>query len=188
MILIWLALIVLGNKVLLEYNNKDIESNDHPLTWPNKSSIPFSTEKNNLVIFIHPKCPCSKASLNELNRLLSQYPDFFNSQAVFVKVDTNKEANSDDSLEQRSLWQKAKKISKLNTLVDGGGKEAKLFSVKSSGRVLIYNQDSKLIFAGGLTAARGMEGDNIGKKRIISYIKGTNIEFFTTPSFGCSLY
>ena len=181
--LFWLGLIGWGLKILLEYDNKVQESGNHPQHWLAQSKIPFSKKNPTLLIFVHPGCPCTKASLEELNRLLTNFPDKLNAQAIFLKAEGTKE-----NWHQTELWKKANKIKGLNTFLDEDGREARLFSVKASGRTLVYDTKASLIFYGGLTSSRGHEGDNIGRSSIEHYLRSGHLLKQSSPSFGCALF
>ncbi len=71
------------------------------------------------------------------------------------------------------------------------GQEAKLFGAKTSGDVLLFGANGKLIFAGGITASRGHEGDNPGADAMLKALGESRRNKVTTttatPVFGCSL-
>jgi hypothetical protein len=71
------------------------------------------------------------------------------------------------------------------------GQEAKLFGAKTSGDVLLFGANGKLIFAGGITASRGHEGDNPGADAMLKALgesRRNKVSTTTaTPVFGCSL-
>lgn len=180
---IWLGLIVWANKILLEYDNQVYETNNHPQTWPAKTKITFSLRQPSLLMFVHPRCPCTRASLEELNRLVTNFPNRLNCWIIFLKPET-----VTDNWYQTDLWRKANKMKDLRVYLDQNGKEATLFSVKSSGRVLLYDTNMHLIFSGGLTASRGHEGDNLGKSTIEKYLKTHKLTTNSSPSFGCPLF
>ena len=180
---LWLGLIAVGNSILLNYNNQADQTNNHPTTWPANSKITPSSKQPTLLMFIHPKCPCTRASLEELNRLLTNFPDSLNCHVVFFKADA-----TEADWHRTDLWQKANKMKNLQVDLDEKGEEAKLFSVKSSGRVLLYDTNAHLLFSGGLTASRGHEGDNIGRTSIEYYLRTGQMKEDSAPSFGCALF
>src|SRR4051812_5871669 len=40
--------------------------------WPEGSALAHSTEHDTLIMFLHPFCPCSKASVAQLNAVIRQ--------------------------------------------------------------------------------------------------------------------
>ena len=65
--------------------------------------------------------------------------------------------------------------------------EADRFGARTSGQVLLYDKQGKLVFSGGITSARGHFGDSFGKSAIISFINHNHLEHKSTPVFGCAL-
>jgi hypothetical protein len=52
--------------------------------------------------------------------------------------------------------------------------------------VLLFDAGGKLAFEGGITAARGHEGDNTGREAIAAHISGRPAPN-SQPTFGCAL-
>lgn len=179
----WLVLILCAFYYLLVYQNKSIVSKSHPQSWPKSSSLSISHERPNLLMFLHPACPCSKASLAELDRLLSNFPNRLNVVLVFISPDS---ANKD--WHKTSLWLQASGISGLDLFVDTERRETSLFNSKSSGEVLLYDRNGYLLYSGGLTASRGHQGDNIGRDSIEYYLQHGLMKHSSAPSFGCELF
>ena len=61
------------------------------------------------------------------------------------------------------------------------------FGVAASGQTLLYDTEGTLVFSGGITSARGHEGDNAGRSAISTYLHGGQIPLTQTPVFGCSI-
>jgi hypothetical protein len=129
-----------------------------PMTvFPRKSAVRLVADKLTLVLFAHPHCPCTRASLHELDDLLAETQNRVSVTVVF----TIPEGVPAD-WEQGDLWNSATSIPGLRVIRDQGGKEAHQFDVVGSGHVLLYAPSGKLLFSGGITASRGHEGDNVG--------------------------
>src|SRR4051794_10180949 len=52
--------------------------------WPSKSTINRGPDRSTLVLFLHPRCPCSRASIAELEGLLAKLQ---NESAALPDVD-----------------------------------------------------------------------------------------------------
>jgi hypothetical protein len=137
--------------------------------FPGSSAILLVSDKLTLVLFAHPHCPCTRASLHELDSLLAGTQNRVAATVVFTIPD-----GVPTGWEQGDLWNSAKDIPGLNVIRDQGGLEAHLFAVEGSGHVLLYAPSGKLLFSGGITASRGHEGDNIGRSAIVSFILAVN--------------
>jgi hypothetical protein len=53
--------------------------------------------------------------------------------------------------------------------------------------VILYDAAGRLRFSGGITAARGHAGDNLGRSAIVELLEGDSPTATATPVFGCSL-
>ena len=68
----WLLVVGIGTWKMLSF---DFAAGDAGLPvsqWPSDSTLVRSEVLPTLVVFIHPKCPCSNATANELERLESK--------------------------------------------------------------------------------------------------------------------
>jgi len=70
---------------------------------------------------------------------------------------------------------------------DKEGHEARLFGAATSGQTDLYDAHGRLQFAGGITAARGHAGDNVGRETIVEWISTGAAHQDNTPVFGCAL-
>ena len=70
--------------------------------------------------------------------------------------------------------------------LDRDGVESRRFGAETSGAVRVYSPDGRLVFSGGLTSARGHEGDSEGTIAIAALLAGTS-SAASSPTFGCPL-
>lgn len=134
-----------------------------------------------LVMFAHPKCPCSRASIQELAVLMAR-----SNGALHARVYFYRPAGTEAGWERTDLWRSAASIPGVEVMVDVEGLTALSFHASVSGETQVYRSTGALAFSGGITAARGHQGDNEGRRAIL--------EILTTPStprhtrvFGCYL-
>lgn len=73
-------------------------------------------------------------------------------------------------------------------MTDVGGAQARVFGAFISGQTLLYSATGSLLFNGGITDARGHEGDNPGRTALTSILSGGKPAAIQTPVFGCYLY
>ena len=85
------------------------------------------------------------------------------------------------------LWNSAQQIPDVDVRIDYQGEMAARFGAQTSGHVVLYDDSGRLVFSGGITAARGHEGDNLGANTIVSLIKGDKSGNDQSPVFGCPL-
>ena len=72
--------------------------------------------------------------------------------------------------------------------IDNDGIEARRFGSSTSGQVMLYNTQGKLLFSGGITASRGHSGDNDGRTAIVALLTQGQALTDETPVFGCQLF
>src|SRR5262245_58122391 len=71
----WAATSAVGLFMLMDYSSKPGHPADAPKTWPANDQIPLAKDRDTLVFFAHPKCPCTSASFGELEKLVARCPD-----------------------------------------------------------------------------------------------------------------
>ena len=84
-------------------------------------------------------------------------------------------------------WPRASAIRGGTTVRDDDGVEASRFRAVTSGVTALYDAQGRLLFSGGLTSARGHEGDSFGVRRISSLLLDGKADRPDAPVFGCAL-
>jgi hypothetical protein len=179
----WLFMIGIGIGFLWNYESKPGLTAAASNLWPADSRIQRPTDRATLVMLAHPHCPCTRASIGELSRLMTQARGRLTAYVIFVKPQ-----NFSDGWEQTDLWTSAAAIPGVTVLRDDEGVEASRFHAATSGQAILYNSDGKLLFSGGITSARGHEGDNAGRTAIVSLLTTGGAEQSETPVYGCPLF
>lgn len=149
-------------------------------TWPQSSKLELK-KQNHLIMFLHPGCACSKASVAELSRLMAE------AKELTAQVVVMKSPKLQILFNENPLINQAKIIPRTQIIYDHDGKEAALFGAETSGLTHLYDADSNLLFSGGLTMARGHEGESVGKKAILSLLNGKKAES-SSLVFGCDIF
>lgn len=170
-----------------EFSTYENDARQTAQPWPTDSSMALAQHRFTLVFFIHPRCPCTRASLGELERTLTgtglsaaQQPKL--NVVVSLPWDASQQWRDTDTVRRASALPRAELV------WDAGGSEASRFGVVTSGAVRLYRPDGKLLFAGGVTASRGHEGDNAGSSRLWSLLsERCQTPQDVTPVFGCRL-
>jgi hypothetical protein len=70
---------------------------------------------------------------------------------------------------------------------DPDGRLAASLGSLNSGTVVLYDGHGRLRYTGGITAARGHEGDNPGERAIVEILMGTRESCSSMPVFGCPI-
>ena len=178
----WLAGTAGGLGILASYAMKAPASSRPLRVWPRDSHIPHALGACHLVAFFHPRCPCSSATLSELRRVLARAPaDCRVTIAFFAPT------SQPPDWGQTSLRSCAESLNGVLVIDDIDAREARLFGAAASGHVVVYGRDDELLFAGGITASRGHEGDNLGEDSVVAALNHRPQRARTTPTFGCEI-
>ena len=179
---LWLGFSCGGLALLAWYDRSPGISNSDLLQWPTDSRIHLSERGATLIVFAHPRCPCTRASLGELEKIAARSGSSVTTWVVFLKP-----ADSDDSWDQTDLLTTAAAIPGVHILRDLDGVEARRFRATTSGQALLFSNQGELLFNGGITLARGHAGDNAGRSAIESYLTNRAPACRQTPVFGCPI-
>lgn len=180
---LWLFMISTGVGVLWDYESTPGVAAAAPDRWPDGSRIKRASDRATLVMLAHPHCPCTRASIGELSRLMTQAQGRVTAYVLFVKP-----PNSADGWEQTDLSASAAAIPGVSVVRDDEGVEASRFHAATSGQTMLYDTGGKLLFSGGITSARGHAGDNAGRTAIVSLLTAGGAGQQETPVYGCPLF
>jgi hypothetical protein len=181
--LLWAGGIFFGARAMLNYETAEASPGTPSPTWPTKTTIQRTRGKFTLAMFAHPDCPCTRASLTELEEIGTKLRGSLNSIVVFSKPGAE-EAEARGSW----LWRNASSLPGVTVRWDSHAVETERFGARVSGQALLYDPDGRLVFSGGLTSARGHVGDNRGVDAIFRRVGGDASAPAQFPVFGCSLH
>jgi hypothetical protein len=178
----WCACVAAGLWAMLEYSSTPAKTLSSKSNWPAASRLRRDPNRPTLVMFVHPYCPCSRASLKEFSGLLSDCRKQVGVHVVFVKP-----AGLPEGLKKSALWRAAQQLPGVDVSCDVRGDEAAHFGATTSGEAWLYSQQGRLLFHGGLTRFRGHEGPNQGRAAIAALIDGAPCTGGRAAVYGCSL-
>ncbi len=135
-----------------------------------------------LMLFVHPQCPCTRATLGELARLISRREQFFETHVLFYRP-----AKASPEWAETDLWRAASMIPGVQLEVDVDGASAARHGVMTSGHLLLYDTAGRLQYSGGLTPLRGHAGDGPGRSAVLSWLETGAAVPASGPVWGCSL-
>jgi hypothetical protein len=142
---------------------------------------PEPTDGPRLVVFLHPHCPCSRATLREFATVLPEVP-----AGVPVEVILVQPPGAEPGWEAGPIRDLAAELPDVVVTIDRDGTEAAIAGVTTSGHVVYTNAAGEVKFSGGITRSRGGLGDSSGKRALIAALHG-EAATATSPTFGCSL-
>jgi hypothetical protein len=172
-----------GLRVMLNYEDRPAETGKPPTGWPRDSAISRRPGMPIVIVFAHPKCPCTDATIGELSILMTRLQGKATAAVIFVRP-----ASFVDGWEKTELWRSAKAIPGVSVFSDPGGVEARRFGAQASGQTILYDSGGRMRFSGGITASRGHSGDNAGRSAVVSLVITGTAQTERTSVFGCSLH
>ncbi|HEY4058308.1 MAG TPA: hypothetical protein VGM39_16965, partial [Kofleriaceae bacterium] len=167
-----MACIAIGIGAMTAHATKSGAQAEVPEEWPVGSNLPHHGVT--VMMFVHPECPCTRASLASLATAVGDHTN-----ATITIVASGPMNDIAEHL--------VSSVRGARVVVDRDGKEAARFGAKTSGHVVAYDEDGHLAFAGGITAARGHIGPNMGAASVASIIAGAKPFTASRDVFGCSL-
>jgi len=181
-IVVWFIVVLCGMSLMVGYSNTPGEKSSPPNILLKEAPISFNDNNYQLLMFIHPKCPCTRSSIRELTRLITSCPE--NITVTFFCFDPS---DQNDNWLNTAIVKSAQAIPNSIIISDVDGKTAEAFDAKTSGHVLLYHSNGRLLFSGGITAGRGHEGDNIGRTFITDIVKNKGSENSQCLVYGCPI-
>lgn len=144
------------------------------LDWANAVRTPG---RPLLVMAVHPRCPCTSASLSELDTLIRRRPA--DCDVVILEYSLEADATGRTTRELGGLT--------VPVIPDPAGRLAARLGAVTSGHAVLVGADGQVRFHGGLTIARGHRGPAPGQEAVLSALTGNPVPFTTTPVYGCKL-
>ena len=151
-----------------------------PTHWPNPSGLRLASGQLTLVQFLHPKCSCSRASMEQLAKLQREFPGRL---AIILVV---WQPASGDPSWKRLPMQLDDPLRGVRVMWDRGGQLASVFDAHTSGQTYVYEPDGTLRFAGGVTSTRGNSWGGPALTTLAEVISGSRSNT-KVPVFCCSL-
>lgn len=149
--------------------------------WPARSRIVPVRDRWTLVMLIHPHCSCTRASLQELERIIEMADPSLQTYVVVYRP-----ADFKAGWEKTETFEAAKRLQRAHVIVDPDGAEARLFGGFTSGQTFLYDREGVLRFSGGITSLRGHAGVNRGSMDVVDIVR-SKAQQGTHPVFGCAI-
>lgn len=130
-----------------------------------------------LVMAVHPRCPCTDASLAELGDLLARsrgacdalllqyHPAGWPVEAAFQTLGGRR----------------------VPVMQDPDGRLAAMLGAETSGHCVLVDASGTIRFHGGLTVARGHRGLSPAQDAILEVVSGGSPHLTSAPVYGCAL-
>jgi hypothetical protein len=150
--------------------------------WPRESHLRPVAGRFNLVFAAHPRCPCTRASLDELAGIAERCRG-----TLAIHILCFRPAREPGRWGDTDLRRRAAGIPGVRLLDDPDGDEAARFGALTSGQTLLYDPAGRLRFHGGITAGRGRVGASAGRDAVVALVSGEPSSLTETRVFGCAL-
>jgi len=186
---LWILALVPGIRYLLAFERTPGGEAPPAVTWPVELATNQDPHLPTLVVALHPRCSCSQATLAELDEAAKDFDRPFN---AILLIDQPRGANYE--WRQVSFYREAQQALHAKVVLDDDGLLAAHFGALTSGEVFLYSAEDRsskrsLLFAGGVTAARGMIGPNKGVEALkLAFQTNTHAQHASSPVFGCALF
>ncbi|MBL8787996.1 MAG: RedB protein [Deltaproteobacteria bacterium] len=179
----WLAFLGGGFALLASYSTTAGARGTTPTEWPQESALPHDPGAPAIVLFLHPRCPCSRATLTELEEILAKTQE--RRPEVVVVFAAPREVGP--AFVEGELWSRVRAMPGVRPWVDVGEVEAHRFGAETSGHLVVYGPDLALRFSGGITPTRGHVGPNPGERAVVAALDASDGGAVAASVFGCPL-
>jgi hypothetical protein len=182
----WLSVSVVGYFVAMRYDFQPGPIGTRQVEWPGDSAVSRSADTLTVLAFIHPRCPCTSATISELIEAIHARPGADLAAVVFVPSGHESDAEWSDTKYLRRI---RAEVPGARIYLDPAGREIQRFGVETSGTILVFNPAGHEVFRGGITSSRGVVGDNPGRRQFENILAGIALleSDIPIPVFGCSL-
>lgn len=139
-----------------------------------------------IVLAVHPRCPCTRASADELIRVLAGAAEPWEVVVLAFRPVEGDASYSTDFSDTATVRRLAS-LEGVRIIPDPDGRLAARFGALTSGHALVYDLAGHLRYAGGLTPSRAHIGPNTGSAALSALLRGGAAVASASPVFGCPL-
>lgn len=188
LVAVWLIVVVCGWWCIerFEFSVNESSSQRVVTKWPADSALVRPANRPTLLFFLHPKCPCTRASVDELSRLFTSLAETATPVPELFVIATIPPTEIEAWWNTDTIAQ-TQQIASANLFVDRGGREAARFGATTSGFVMLFDELGNRRYAGGITICRGHEGESAGRQLLAEMLRGGTTGKSEMPVFGCML-
>ena len=176
----WIGAVGAGTVKLFRYSGTPGAAATAPAGWPAEWTMRPAPAGVTLVVALHPRCTCSRATLGELARLMTRRQNGLQADVIMV-------SETSDEARQGELWTIAAAIPGVTIIADPDGALAARLGAQTSGQTYAFDAGGKLLFSGGITPARGHMGENTGSDALGAILMKQQPTQSHSPVFGCAL-
>ncbi len=132
-----------------------------------------------LIFVAHTYCPCTSVALRNLMSLSGEALAKLRPEIVLTGPDATPESTAPNVI-------LASKIAHVTIRYGHEAQALSDYGARTSGQCFLFDKQGKLVFSGGLTSGRGVEGECAGMEAI-SHVLADKACQLQAPVFGCPL-
>lgn len=155
-----------------------------PREWPADSTIERVAARPMLLVFLHPLCPCSRATISQLERLVVTTPP---AELPTIHIVASAPADAGERWWASPLVIRACQLPNSSLVRDVDGQEAARFGARLSGTTVLFDRTGAMSYAGGVTISRGHDGESAGLAAVARLLRDPAAHAVAVPPFGCEL-
>ena len=179
---LWVVAVATGIAALWQYAYRPGATGSVFPAWPaGFSRSGLAADRCTLLVFLHGECPCSRATVHELKRVIARADRPISVRAYLRDP-------HDMAGQPSALWRAASEISGVQLMADPQGAVARTFGAETSGVIFLFDPAGELLFCGGITGARGHEGDNPNAGALLACLRQRPESSIRAITYGCSLF
>src|SRR5215470_14627890 len=101
----WIGAVTAGFVALCIYKTRPAGQDAVAASWPKDSRVRPAAGRDTLLLFAHPQCACTRATIAELANLMARFHDRLEAKVLFTAP-----AGSPADFTQTDLWSSAARI------------------------------------------------------------------------------
>lgn len=179
---VWLVLIAIGFRSIHAYESTPGVDGSSPGSWPLDSVLRPSPCRVDIVVAVHPRCPCTRASLETLGSIVRDKPSL-----ATVRLLIYRPVGSSQDWTEPGRARGSAAVPGAVAIDDPGGFEAARFGLATSGAAAVFDRKGRLQYVGGFNVARGSSEPSAGADALASILLGRAPDRSSCGAFGCPM-
>lgn len=176
----WLLALAAGFGYFLRYESTAGRA-AKATAWPAQRVLGLDESGPTLVLFAHPECPCTRASLRTLSETMGRSDGRARLYVVVVGS-----PGLDEELSHSEIATLAREVPGASVVFDHHGETAKRFGAATSGQLFAFSPEGQTLYRGGVTLTRGHEGPSPGSDAVAAILEGRTPQIASAPVYGCA--
>lgn len=180
---IWGLVVVLMLVALTRYSSIPGRSGIIP-SQLSTTSASLNKAATKVQLFIHPRCACTAATIDQLQSALHAAPV---NRQIPIEIYVFAPDSEPESWYETPLVKQCQRLPSVTVIWDRDGALAKSLGVATSGHLLVWDGEQKRKFSGGITPSRGHRGPCQGLDAFLAALEGHGDAALNSAPFGCSI-